>query len=80
MTALFSLSGPTVQASEENMRPLPRLSSIYQDDESCSEHVAGPHRSERWIDAYRDAFALAVGDALEWAVAKTGVCASRDAE
>ncbi len=36
-----------------------------------NELVEGSRKSQRWIDAYREAFSLSVADALKWAAGET---------
>jgi len=47
MTTLFTLAAPAIQAPDEN-RPLPLVSSFYQDDESCSEHAGEATQPVSW--------------------------------
>ena len=47
MTTLFTLAAPAIQAPDEN-RPLPLVSSFYQDDESCSENLGEATQQVTW--------------------------------
>src|SRR6266446_3183403 len=48
ITVLYTLSVPVSDATDNNNRKLPRLSSFYLDDGSCSEHIGETTQRVIW--------------------------------